>query len=138
MTTVVTLTVQISRPWQEVFEFVADPATMPQWAIHNVRSIRPLGDGVWEIETPRGAGHLIPSFEETHGILDHAFVDPREGRWDVPARVVPAGAGESVYMITLAKPAAMPEEAFAQGMTLVQDELQAMKRILERDARNRG
>ena len=138
MTTTTTLTVQIARTWRDVYRFVADPATMPQWAIHNVRAIRPLGGGAWEIETPRGAGRLIPSFEEAHGILDHAFVDPREGRWDVPARVVPVGANACVYMITLAKPAAMPEEAFAQGMTLVQEELQTMKKILEGDPKAAG
>ena len=131
MTTTVTLSVQIACPWHHVYRFVADPSTMPQWAIHNVRSIRLLGEGVWEIETPRGWGRLIPGFEEAHGILDHAFIDPKEGRWDVPARVAAAGPDESVYMITLVKPASMPDEVFAQGMTLVEEELQTMKQILE-------
>lgn len=39
----VTLSVAISRPVKAVYRFLADPATMPQWAIHNVKSIRPLG-----------------------------------------------------------------------------------------------
>jgi len=55
MKTAVTLSVQIASPWRDAYKLVADP-TMPQWAIHHVRSIRPLGERVWEIETPRGAG----------------------------------------------------------------------------------
>jgi len=46
--------------------------------------------------------------------------------------VVPVDAGESVHMITLAIPDLMPQEVFAKGMILGQDQLQTMKMILER------
>jgi hypothetical protein len=126
-----TLSVEIACPAAEAYRFIADPATMPQWAIHNVKSIRPAGQNEWEIRTPRGAGRLIPHYEQASGILDHEFVDPKEGSWEVSARIVPAGAKDSVYMITLVKPLSMPEEAFRDGMPLVEEELQTMKRILE-------
>ncbi|MGA7339223.1 MAG: DUF1398 family protein [Terracidiphilus sp.] len=131
MSTAVTLSVQISRPAEETFRFLADPATMPEWAIHNVRSIRPLDKDVWEIETPRGAGRFIPHFQPAYGILDHEFADPKEGPWSVSARIVQAGTRASMYTITLVKPAAMPDEAFTQGLSLVEDELKALKRVLE-------
>ena len=105
---------------------------MPQWAIHNVKAIRPVGRNEWEIQTPRGAGRLIPHFDQRSGILDHEFVDPKEGSWEVSARIVSAGTKDSVYMITLVKPPSMPEEAFRQGMPLVEEELQTMKRVLDR------
>lgn len=127
----VTLSVQIACPAADAYRFVADPATMPQWAIHNVKGIRPLANNEWEIETPRGAGRLVPHYEPELGILDHEFIDPKEGAWAVSARIVPAGTADSVYMITLVKPPKMPEEVFRQGMPLVEQELQAMKRILE-------
>jgi hypothetical protein len=88
----VNLSVQIACPAAEAYRFIADPATMPQWAIHNVKSIRPLGQKEWEIQTPRGAGKLIPHYDPQFGILDHEFVDPKEGSWQVSARIVPAGA----------------------------------------------
>ncbi len=128
----VTLSVQIACPAAEGYRFVADPATMPQWAIHNVKGIRPLANNEWEIETPRGAGKLVPHYEQEFGILDHEFIDPKEGAWAVSARIVPAGTTDSVYMITLVRPPKMPEEAFRQGMSLVEEELQKMKCILER------
>ncbi len=33
----VTKYVQIERPVADAYTFLADPATMPKWAIHNVR-----------------------------------------------------------------------------------------------------
>ena len=86
---------------------------------------------MWEIQTPRGVGRFIPYFEETFGILDHELIDPKEGRWEVPARIVPAGSQASVYMITLVKPGGMEEEMFMQGVALVEDELQTFKHVLE-------
>jgi hypothetical protein len=92
----VTLTVQIACPAAEAYQFIADPATMPQWAIHNVKAIRPVRQNEWEIQTPRGAGRLIPHYDQQSGILDHEFVDPEEGSWEVSARIVPAGTKDSV------------------------------------------
>jgi hypothetical protein len=127
-----TLSVQIACPAAEAHQFIADPATMPLWAIHNVKAIRPLGQNEWEIQTPRGAGKLIPHFDPTTGVLDHEFVDPKEGSWKVSGRIVPADTKDSVYMITLVKPPPMPEEAFRHGMPLVGEELQTLRRILDR------
>lgn len=127
----VTLSVQIACSAAEGYRFIADPAAMTRWAIHNVQSIRPVGQGEWEIQTPRGFGRLIPHFDPAFGILDHEFVDPKEGSWEVSARIVPVGAKDSVYMITLIKPPSMPEDAFRQGMTLVEEELETLGRILE-------
>ena len=127
----VTKYVQVERSAAELFAFLADPATMPQWAIHNVKSIHPLGGGRWEMETPRGKGTLVPHYEKTGAILDHEFIDAGEGRWAVPARVVPVGSSSSVYIMTLTKPEGLPEAAFREGMKLMDDELAALKRCVE-------
>jgi len=74
---------------------------------------------------------MIPHFEDEFGTLDHEFVDPKEGSSKAAARVVPAGGRDSVSMFTLVKPPAMLVEAFREGIGLVEEELQAMKRILE-------
>lgn len=127
----VTKTIQIERPAAESHAFIANPATMPQWAIHNVRAIRKLDVDRWEMDTPRGKATLIPHYEERSGILDHEFIDASEGVWRVAARVVPVGPSESVYIITLPKPDSMPAEAFEAGMGLMDDELAALKTCIE-------
>lgn len=138
MTTTTTKTVQIGRPVSDSYAFIADPQTMPQWAIHNVKAIRPLESGRWEMQTPRGTAILAPRYQRRGGILDHEFIDAGEGVWKVSARIVPAGPAESVYMITLPKPDAMPAEAFEAGMRLMDEELAALKSCIEsRPARPR-
>lgn len=126
-----TKTIQIRRPAADGFEFIADPQTMPQWAVHNVKAIRRLDNGRWEMSTPRGNATLVPHYERSSGILDHEFIDANEGVWHVSARIVPAGPSESVYVITLPKPDAMPTEAFEAGMRQMDDELVALKRCIE-------
>lgn len=131
MQTTVTKTVEIGRSVEDAYQFLADPATMPQWAIHNVKAIKRLDDRCWEMETPRGKARLVPHYEKARGILDHEFLDAGEGRWQVTARVVPAGPEASVYIITLTQPEAMPDDAFAAGMRLMDDEMNALKRCVE-------
>jgi hypothetical protein len=131
MTISVTKYIQMERPVAVAYEFLAEPMTMPRWAIHNVKSMRPLGNGRWEMETPRGMGTLIPHFEKEFGILDHEFLDAGEGRWSVTARVVPVGEKASGYMITLTKPDGLPMDAFEQGMKLMDDEMTALKACVE-------
>jgi hypothetical protein len=127
----VTKYVQIERPSADAYAFLADPSTMPKWAVHNVKSIKPLEDGRWELDTPRGKGSLVPHYQKFNGILDHDFIDASEGFWSVAARVVPIGASASVYMITLTKPDGMPTDAFDGGMKLMDDELAALKACIE-------
>lgn len=127
----ITETTQIGRSAAERFDFIADPEVMPQWAIHNVKAIRRLEGGRWEMDTPRGKAILVPPFERAGGILDHEFIDAGEGVWRVSARIVSVGPSESVYMITLPKPDPLPVAAFEAGMRLMDDELQALKRCIE-------
>ena len=127
----VTKYVQIERPVADAYTFLADPATMPKWAIHNVRSIKPVGNGRWEMDTPRGKGFLIPHYQKLNGILDHDFIDAGEGFWSVTARAVPIADSASLYMITLTKPDGMPMGAFEGGMKLMDEELTALKACIE-------
>lgn len=131
MSLTVTKTIQIGRPVGDCFQYIADPETMPQWAIHNVKAIRRLDGGRWEMDTPRGKASLAPRYERANGILDHEFIDASEGVWRVSARIVSAGPSESVYMITLPKPDAMPADAFEAAMNLMDDELAALKHCIE-------
>ena len=131
VTASVTKSVQIARSAAEGYDFIANPETMPQWAIHNVKAIRKLEGGRWEMETPRGKATLIPHYEKKAGILDHEFIDAAEGVWRVTARIVPVGPSDSVYVITLPKPDALPAEVFEEGIRLMDDELATLKACIE-------
>lgn len=131
MTQPVTKTVFINRRQQEVFAFLANGENWPRFAIHNIFSIQPSDEGDWIIETPRGPGRLRLKPVAEFGILDHEFIDAQEGRWEVPARVVSVN-GASVFMMTLNRPQPMPESEFFKGMQLLDEEMTALKQILEK------
>jgi hypothetical protein len=87
-------------------------------------------DGYWLMEGPRGTSKVKMNSDQSKGILDHEFIDPQEGHWKVPARVVPGSEGAH-FMITFTKPDPMPDEAFEAGMKLLDEELLQLKKRLE-------
>jgi hypothetical protein len=89
---------------------------------------KPVDEARWEIQTPRGPGVLHIRGVEDFGILDHDFIDPVEGKWTVPARVAPTSTG-AVFIMTLEKPAGMPDEAFERGLKELDDELAQLTRL---------
>lgn len=109
------------------WRFLADGSQWPRWATSNVLASKAMSDDRWEIQTPRGAGILRIRGVEALGILDHDFIDPREGQWTVPARVVPLSMG-SAFIMTLEKPGGMPAEAFVRGLKELDDELAQLAR----------
>jgi hypothetical protein len=130
MTEPVTKTVFVKCPAKKLFYFLANAENWPRYAVHNVLAVRPGSDGWWLIDTPRGPGRLRIGPDERTGVLDHEFIDAGEGRWVVPARVVPVGEG-SLCVMTFAKPDALPDEAFRHGMRLLDEELETLKRLLK-------
>lgn len=130
MTITVTKTVNINASPDKVWDFVSDLSQWKNWAIHNVFSSRQGGNGYWLMDGPRGTSKVKMNGNKTLGILDHEFIDPGEGHWIVPCRVV-AGSKGSHFMITFSKPEQMPDEAFEMGMKLLDEELQKLKEFME-------
>ncbi len=129
VTMAITKTVSIARSPEAVFDFLANPANWPKWAVVNVQSATPLDGDWWLIQTPLGAGKLRLRAERALGILDHDFLAPG-GAWNVPARVVPNRLGAE-FMITFFKPDEMSEEIFQQQVDQVDRELVTLKEVLE-------
>ena len=127
----VTKYVQVERPVAEAYTFLADPATMPKWAIHNVNSIKPVGNGRWEMDTPRGKRLSCSPLSEAQRNPRSRF-HRRWGRFLVgTARAVPIADSASLYMITLTKPDGIPMGAFEGGLKLMDEELTALKACIE-------
>jgi hypothetical protein len=125
-----TKTINIKCPVDKAFDFLADAARWPQFAIHNIRSIRPVDNDYWLIDTPRGEGRLKIYPNRTYGLLDHEFLDAGEGKWIVPARVVATPTGCHL-MMTFSKPDKLPQDMFDKGMLLLDEEFEVLKGILE-------
>lgn len=125
---IVTKSISLACSPRTAWSFLADGAQWPTWAIRNVLASRTLSKDRWEIQTPRGPGVLHIRGVEDFGILDHDFIDAKEGKWTVPARIVPVSTG-SLLLMTLEKPAGMPAEAFERGLQELDEELTWLARI---------
>lgn len=130
MTATVTKTINIQASPEKVWDFVNDLSKWPQWAIHNVINSKQDDQGYWLMEGPRGISKVKMHSDKATGILDHNFIDPGEGHWKVPCRVVAAYLG-SHFMITFTKPEQMPDAAFGIGVKLLDEELLQLKEYLE-------
>ncbi|MFF4367714.1 hypothetical protein [Streptomyces sp. NPDC001594] len=126
----VTKTVGIRRTPGAVFDFVADPANWPAWAVVNVQAVEATDDPDWWLmTTPRGTARLRIRGDAALGVLDHDYVDA-EAAWRVPARVVPNGEGAE-FMITFFQPPGFTDASFDEQTALVDTELAELKRVLE-------
>lgn len=126
----VTKTVNIKASPDKVWDFVNDLSQWKNWAIHNVFNSQQGDNGWWLMDGPRGTSKVKLHGNKEFRILDHEFIDPGEGHWVVPCRVV-AGSEGSHFMITFTKPEPMPKEAFEMGMKLLDEELLKLKEFME-------
>jgi hypothetical protein len=125
-----TKTVRIACDPRVAFEYLADLANWPDWAVVNVKSTCRSDDpDWWDMVTPHGAARLRMRADAHHGILDHDFVDP-QASWTVPARVIANGSGAE-FMITFFQPPGFTDEFFDEQIKLVDIELTKLREILE-------
>jgi hypothetical protein len=125
-----TLSIGIDRRPDRVYEFICDPVNLPRWATAFCKSVDQSA-GRWIVETPRGPVPI--RFEERNrfGVLDH-YVAPVPGvEVYIPMRVVANGSGSEV-IFTLFRAPDMTDEAFAQDVMMVEQDLKTLQSVLER------
>lgn len=124
-----TISVTIHCPLGKVFAFVSDPANLPLWSKSFCLSIH-QEQGQWIAETLQGPIKIRIATHRQLGIADQ-FVSPAPGvEFMIPTRVVPNGEG-SEFIFTLFQPDHLSEDEYHQEVTLVEQELQVLKKILE-------
>ena len=122
--------VDIQASAEKAFAFLANPMNWPEYAIVNLRSVRPGQDGWFNAVTKFGEGALKVNAVKELGVFDHVWKDP-QATWQVYSRVVPNGEGATV-MMTLFQPAVMSDPQFDEAMKQMEIEMQKLKEILER------
>ena len=125
-----TLTISIAREAEAVYQFISNPANLPQWATAFCQSIRQVGAD-WVMQTSGGEMKIrfVPPNE--FRVADH-FVSPAPGvEIYVPMRVLPNGSGSEV-VFTLFRQPSMTLEKFREDIGLVEQDLQTLKTVLEK------
>jgi uncharacterized protein YndB with AHSA1/START domain len=125
--------IEISAPRRKVFEFVKQPANLPQWA----HAFLSADDDRARLETPRGTvdiGLRVSADAET-GVVDWRLVFPDGGIGIAQSRVTETTRGTSIYSFVLHAPPVALEEvegALEAQRTILQSELATLKSLMER------
>lgn len=130
LSTALTLSVFIAKPYAEVYGFLSQPENLPQWAQGLGQGIEKCGDA-WKIRTPAGAVSMTFADENAYGVLDHTVHLPDGNEVYVPMRVVGHGAGSEV-MLTLFRQSGMSDADYERDAQLVQQDLQRLQTLLSR------
>ncbi len=124
-----TVSVRITRPWQEVYDFAATPENVPRWASGLARSLREA-DGEWLAETAEGPVRVRFTARNRFGVLDHHVRVRPDLDVYVPMRVIANGAGSEVQCTVFRLPGTS-DEAFARDVAWVERDLQTLRSLLE-------
>lgn len=132
MKTFVVQSIEIARPAQDVFAYVADPANLPEWT----NAFKSADHARAELETPAGA---VPIALETRahaeaGTVDWFLTFPDGSRGSAYSRITENGEDKAIYaFVLMAPPVALEalEGALAQQMEILAGELRELKDVLE-------
>ncbi len=112
-----------------VFEYVSNPANLPQWSRSFCLSVSQQ-DEAWIIETPHGPVQVyIQAFSDS-GVVDQYLFPSPEVQVHIPMRVLPNGSGTE-FIFTLFQPDDISDEDYRQEVYWVEQELMILKQVLE-------
>ncbi|HEY1095673.1 MAG TPA: SRPBCC family protein [Alphaproteobacteria bacterium] len=123
-----TITISIDRPYQDVYNFLAEPENFPLWAEGLGRLDFIYGD--WIVQTPQGPMSIRFTIRNSFGIVDHYITVPDGKEIYVPMRVIESGEGAQVIFTLFHRPD-MTFEQFENDIQLVEKDLYKLKTTLE-------
>ncbi|GAA1796501.1 SRPBCC family protein [Planosporangium flavigriseum] len=123
------LSERIDRPAAEVYEYVSNPANLPEWAPGFGSSVENV-DGKWFAETTIGRVGIAFVPRNGYGVLDHDVTLPSGQTIYNPVRVIPDRSGCEV-VFTLRRLPDMSDEDFTRDAGLVATDLARLKHVLE-------
>jgi hypothetical protein len=119
----------IDRRPQEVYDYAADPANLPQWAPGLGSSVEKV-DGRWYVETSEGRVGFAFVQRNEYGVLDHYVTMPSGEIVYNPMRVIADGSSCEV-VFTLRRRPGLSDEDFCADADAVAADLTRLKRMLE-------
>jgi hypothetical protein len=129
-------TVSLDVASDAAFDYVADPANLPEWT----SAFRSVSPGKAVLETPQGAADisLVVTASREHGTIDWSmeFSDGSVAR--AHSRVIPHGDGRSAYIFFLPAPPVPLERlegALEEQSRILREELARLGEILSRRAK---
>lgn len=126
-----TCTVAIDAPSWKVFNFLADPQSLVQWAVTSAVNISTGQGNWWEITMPTMSGLMRMQPNAVFGVVDFHFIQAQGGPWTIPTRVLPDGEHSSELTVTVVPPTEFGSKAMDCSLVMIDRKLDRLKNILE-------
>jgi hypothetical protein len=123
-----TVTTVLDAPQQTVFDYLADPEHLPEWATEFAREMRREGDAY---KVVNGLGEFLFRIraDRDSGVID-MFAGPSEDAMAIfPTRAVALPDGRTAYSFTMFQGPDMPEELFDAQHASLQREFANIERV---------
>lgn len=125
-----TISIAIYRPYDEVYEFLAEPKNFPSWASNLGSDFVQVGESDWATTTRNGRVILRFSPRNAYGILDHQVFPEGKTALTTPMRLIANGEGCEIIYTLLQRPG-MTAEALASEIEWVTSDFEALRSLLE-------
>lgn len=124
-----TQTISIDADPRKVFAILADPRSLPRWAVGFAKAVR-RDDGRWIVTTGGGEMPLRIEADERTRVVDFVMSPAPGVEALAGSRVLPRGSGAEV-LFTQFQPPGMPDDVFAMNVRAVAHELTMLKALVE-------
>lgn len=121
-----TLSISIDCSVNKAYSYISNPENLPQWSFFE--SVKKVNDQ-WIVETGDGPMNIRFVDQNEFGILDHFVTPSPDESIMIPMRVFPNGTGCEMILTVFQQP--MMSEQFNQDISQVQQDLEALKQLLE-------
>ena len=119
----------VDCPAEVAYEYVSDPAHVPEWARGLGDAIERVGDE-WFVDSPMGRVGFAFVPRNELGVLDHLVTLPSGKVFYNPMRAVPDGDGCEV-VFTLRREPGTSDDDFERDAAAVSADLKTLKGLLE-------
>jgi hypothetical protein len=124
------LSIRISRPIEQVYRYITDPANLPAWAAGLGGSIEQVGDD-WFADSPMGRVLVRFVPDNPFGVADHDVTLPTGDIVRNPLRVLPDGSDGCEVVFTVRRQPTQSAAEFEADYAAVERDLATLKQLLE-------
>ena len=120
-------TTTLATPSDEVFAYLADIKTLPEWATEFARELK-LVDGRYKVVNGLGEFFFEIRADAESGVIDMLAGPDEDALICFPTRVVATPAGGSAYTFTMFQAPGQPDEQFEDQHASLLREFENLKR----------
>ncbi|TGK03859.1 SRPBCC family protein [Leptospira semungkisensis] len=125
------ISIHLSVDLQTAYDYLADPRNFPEWASGLCKSIQPLENGEWLIDSPMGELKAVFTEKNQYGVLDHTVIFGPDKKVNNPMRILANDQG-SELVFTLFQLPEMSDKKFEEDAAWVKKDLTELSELLKK------